>query len=708
MNCEHCQPLLLDHLYGLLDPGEAAGVDAHLAACPACAAARADTARVQGLIARAAKGTFPHTTFAPPAEEHVAAPVRPAAGKGGWRVAVALPWAVAAAVLLAVPGTVVPVLSAFDRAAAATRAADAARREADEAGRAVAAVSGARERQLADAQVRLAAAEQSRAALLEKWVGEQTAAARAADAGKLTIDVLKPAAVQPGAPNDFRVVVRDARALWEASGTRLVAEVRASDAVLLSQPLDPGLRGHQHHIRLPASAWTKVKPDAELTLVVSQLDEKTQARTTLQEVRLSGPVFATLLTTDKPAYRPGERLFFRSLTLDRATLKPPAGEQLLRYDLVAGARPGGLPARGLTVTGSTDLVRVGDGGRVEPVRDAGERPVRGVGCGEFVLPADLADGDYTLVLTELPRPGGGPPVLPGPVTRAVKVRAGAPDSYAKQLGFGRASYASGEAVEAWAELKFQDRPVPNAEVTGAVAEVDGAPLSGVEWDPRTDARGRAAVRFALPPDVLDGDVRLKVLFRAGGREEAVAARVPVVGRRLNVEFFPEGGDGLVAGVPCKVYVRATTPAGLPVDIAGTITDGRQALATVATLTDADERGANRGLGAFTFTPPAGAPVWLTLDSPAGVVAPLLTGVPVRAAAVAGLGGPGAAAGRTGFALPNARLDGVAMTVPDVVTAPGQPIRVHLTRSGSRGRWWSGRTCAAGWPTRRRCWPRPGS
>ena len=66
MNCQHCQPLLLDHLYGLLDGPEAAAVDAHLASCPACAAARTETARVQGLFARAAKSAFPNTRFEAP------------------------------------------------------------------------------------------------------------------------------------------------------------------------------------------------------------------------------------------------------------------------------------------------------------------------------------------------------------------------------------------------------------------------------------------------------------------------------------------------------------------------------------------------------------------------------------------------------------------------------------------------------------------
>src|SRR3954471_18785546 len=78
MNCEHCQPLLLDHLYGLLDGPEAAAVDAHLASCPTCAAARAEADRVQGLISRAAKSAFPQTRFEAPDQPAKVAPTTPA------------------------------------------------------------------------------------------------------------------------------------------------------------------------------------------------------------------------------------------------------------------------------------------------------------------------------------------------------------------------------------------------------------------------------------------------------------------------------------------------------------------------------------------------------------------------------------------------------------------------------------------------------
>ncbi|QJW94871.1 hypothetical protein [Frigoriglobus tundricola] len=595
-----------------------------------------------------------------------------------------LAWAVAAAVLIAVPGTVVSVLEIFDRAAAANRDARAAWRAADDAVGAVETVRLRRAQSLSDAGLKLAAAEQAQASLLSKWVSAQKEAVQADANRKLVVEVQKPATVQPGAPNDFLVVVRDSRPLWETAGKRMVAEVHAvdaSDAVIFSQPLDPERKGDTHPLRLPAAAWAQVKPNAELYLVVAQVDEKTLARTELQErVRLAGPAFATLLVTDKAAYRPGERLFFRSLTLDRATFRPPGREQVLRYEL---RRPGDhRTVSGLSVTGTTGLVRVSGAGRVDLVRTADGQPVRGVGCGEFVLPEDLADGDYTLVLHEQELPGGRPPTVPLPVTRTVTVRTGAADTCRKQIGFRAAAFAPGQTVDAWAELKFQDKALPGAAVTAVTAQADGEPLDGIEAPKETDADGRARIRFRLPAEVPDGDVRLRVTFRTPlGGEETVAQRVPVVGNRLKVEFFPECGDTVVAGVPCKVYVRATTPAGQPVDIRGTVTDGREELAKVESLRDDRHPGANRGLAAFTYTPKLGGRAWLKLDAPAGAYAPILTSGPVPSSAVALFGGPGAVAARTGFLLPEQASDGVVMSVLDPVTAPGTPIRVRLYSVG---------------------------
>lgn len=698
MNCQHCQSLLLDHLYGLLDAQEAAALDAHLASCPACAAASAETARVQGLIARAAKSAFPATKFEPPVTQPSksaaqvpnpgAAAVLPFPASGdrqtrgfSHRVGTIIPWAVAAAVLIAIPSTVFPVLGMLRTADLANRDADVAQLNAATTNETKVAQVDSTKR-LSDAEFRYEIALQAEKLLANKWKDEQQAFLKTADARRFVVDVQKPATIQPGAPNDFIVVVRDDRE-WERVGKLTVAEIHAvdvSDAVIFTQPLNNEKAAtNQHPIRLPASAWAKVKPNSELFLVVAEVDEKTQTRTEQDRIRLAGPVYTTLLITDKAVYRPGERLFFRSLTLDRIAFKPPPREQILKYELLQS--DGRTAVNVAAITGTTDLVRVSAEGQVTPMRTSDGDPVRGVGCGEFVLPADLPDGDYVLRLTEGQHPGGYAATLPLPVTRIVKVQSGTTDNYRKEIGFTRESFVPGDTVEAWADVKLQDRQQPNVTVARAVADADGVTLTGIEFDKATDAKGRAKVRFTLPPELLDADVRLKVTFRTPHGDEFIATRVPVIGNKVKVEFFPECGDNLIAGVPCKVYVRATTPAGQPVNFRGTITDGRQTLAKVESFNDPDQPATNRGLASFTYTPQLGTKVWLKLESPSAVYAPVLAGVPVHGASVALLGGPGATAMRTGFMLPPVKTDGVTMTVLNPVTAPGEPIRLEVYSVG---------------------------
>ena len=729
LRCTDCRSLILDHLYGLLDPPEADAVSVHLASCPECAAVRAEAARVQGLIAEAAKGQFPQVRFEAPAKtnktpvppvlavpksqaqsrsatsksarhpEHpilmAAASAEPqetqqarssrsrASSKKTLRIAAWLPWAIAAAILLAIPGTVVPVLGVLDRAETAQRNADEstakltmtlskyndARSEAE----------GLR----SSASRAVIESHQMLESILTSWVADEKAVSQAQQSRKLTWNVLKPAAVQPGAPNEFLLVVSDRNSTPHG---RVVAEVRdQNDAVIYSQPIDyEKTRNPETTIRLPASVWSKLNPQSELFLAVASVDERSGAKTELQDkIRLMGPVFATFLTTDKPTYRPGETVHFRSLTLDRVTFAPPDREQIFRYEL---RTPRGNPIQAGILTGSTNLVRV-NAGKVEPIMGPDGKPIRGIGTGEFLIPPTVPDGDYKLVLTELPHPAGYPPTVPVPVERPLKVRAGVFETYRKEIGYlGRASYTAGETVQAWAELKLQNMPVPGAEVKEVIVEADNQRVEVAVPPTRTGPDGRAHLQFELPPQLDRGDVRLKVTFKTANGEESIADRVPVIGQRVIVEFFPEGGE-LVAGVENRVYVRATTPTGQPADITGVITDGKRVFANVDTVIDKNEpsadRGANRGIGSFIFTPELSTPVWLKLKTPTQAFSPLLLpeNGKLSVANVAVAGGAAVIGSRTGFLLPVAKDEGVVMTVPDPVTSPGQPIRVHLRSVG---------------------------
>src|SRR5438874_1731649 len=262
MRCDDCQALLLDHLYGLLDGPEAVALDAHLAGCAGCTAAREQAARVRGLFARAAKSSFPDVRFVPPAQ-----PAESAAPVSG------------------------PPLAEPAPAPTAPFGRRPARR----------APVG--------------------------WA-----------AGAVVL-VLTHA------------VVRPARAGGRDEAGRVASR----------PPTEPGPRPQT--VRIPAEVWAHLKPQSALFLGVAAVDDRAGRTELIDRVRLFGPVYATMLVTDKATYRPGERVFFRSLTLDRVSFRPPDREQVLRFELrkVDALKPVGELVGKLEEVGVAAPVRVADG-----------------------------------------------------------------------------------------------------------------------------------------------------------------------------------------------------------------------------------------------------------------------------------------------------------------------------------------------------------
>jgi anti-sigma factor RsiW len=112
VTCEHCCEQMLDYLYGLLDPSESSAFATHIASCPTCTAAHAESQAMQGLLKQASLGSFPNATFVAPSEV-----VTPRRERSRWtRYA---PHTLAAAVLLAV--TVIALDTLPDLAPSGTR-----------------------------------------------------------------------------------------------------------------------------------------------------------------------------------------------------------------------------------------------------------------------------------------------------------------------------------------------------------------------------------------------------------------------------------------------------------------------------------------------------------------------------------------------------------------------------------------------------------
>ena len=390
-----------------------------------------------------------------------------------------------------------------------------------------------------------------------------------------------------------------------------------------------------------------------LTLHVTATNLKTNQTSQLDEpIRVLAPAYSTVLTTDSPLYRPGDTIRFRSLTLDRTRFLPPDRDLNLAYALIG---PDGKVLPGMTFTGTTRLKLPSEDARtVSPLVGPNGRPVKGVGCGEFRLPDSISGGAFKLAVYELPFGWASnqlPPGLSPLATRPVLVQTYAAHTWSKTLTFDQRTYGPGETVTAKLRVTEQGRPVANSQLMPD-ATVDGRPLLAMRHPPTTDAAGEATLVMDLPKDGEFARATLTVRVIKNQTNETILRPIPLAPRSPTVEFFPEGGD-LVAGVPNRVYIRGKLPDGSPADFDGTILDGNLSVATVRSETDADQPGANRGVGVATFTPQFGTTYSFRIRTPLGLVIPVVT-------------------------LPVVKAEGVALTIPKGVVSPNEPIRVTVS------------------------------
>src|SRR5262245_36048096 len=187
-SCDDFSELLLDHLYGLLEPDEDAALRAHLAACPGCQAQLRTATKHQSLLARAAQTVRELAPFVAPVEKlapvpaEESSPAVPISTKARrfWRRP--LTWVAAAAAVLIAVGA--GIWRCQDLVADYRQTAASARKHVEDV----------------DAQIALvhpAFAEES--AKLPPVIRERFA----------HLQVVGPASVQSDAPAQFRVATRD-------------------------------------------------------------------------------------------------------------------------------------------------------------------------------------------------------------------------------------------------------------------------------------------------------------------------------------------------------------------------------------------------------------------------------------------------------------------------------------------------------------------
>jgi hypothetical protein len=652
IGCESFQAQLLAYLYDLLDGAERQSLQDHLDQCGDCQAALARAQGQQRLLATAAKSAFPAVHFQPPAperEQPVVVPMTAAPPAAGSR------WpgyAIAASIL---------VLLSLGLPAAwwTLRYRDESTLEHELAERAGSLRTEARQVAL-DHRQSIARTDAEAQTLQQKLAELEAAQPRKMMAlwedvqkRQLHVIVSGPESILPGAPNAFQIRTQDLTTRPVAA--HLSVRVLDQNKQVVYERKEIESKGD---CRLILPPTLPLKPHSQLSLEVaarSGSGPETQVRAALP---LAAPVYLTHLTTDKPMYLPGETVHFRSLTLERFTLKPASEDFRLVYSVTDpnGQEVFHLDGASLLHDSRTNAPVIGPDGK----------QVRGIGAGEFPIQQAAAGGEYALTVRE------GQGRFPEQQRKFIVNRYERP-RLNKKLDFTRKTYGPSDDLVAACEcLRAEGGPVAQRPVA-ATMQIDGKwyGTDGREGGQaallQTDAEGRVNVRFKLPTVIDRGQASLTVQFNDGGSWESLVRPVPIVLKKLQVEFFPEGGD-LVAGVPNRVYFQVRSTLGKPAELKGRVVDqeGRAVALDVHTLNDDKEPGINQGMGLFAFTPQAGHKYELKIDAPSGIEGK--------------------------YELPAIKADGVVLSIPEGVMGGKDPLRVVVESAGKDRRLLIGAYC----------------
>jgi hypothetical protein len=646
VRCDEAHNLLLDLLYGLLDTDEQAALNDHLSGCAGCQAALVRARAQQELLAVAAKFECAGVSFqapeAPAAPAAATDPSVPTQVPRPRRTAAVLRmpkaprparpwrrWAVAAGILLAFGGTGLygadryaqEVAAAQRQVDATARDVAAARSQVDELQRRRSAVLTQRDRDLADLD--------------------------AADRERIRLSVDGP--FEGGQGPVYAIVTRsfDGKPAPANLSVRLDNAATDEESEKAVGPLLKN-RHSEGNLLVPAPDTVTGSGGSRATLVVeASRDGAPLARETFP----ARPEYLTLLTVDRPTYRPGhDTVHFRVLILDRFTLRPAAEDFRLTFKITAPPSSGFPNGSVFTILAGDNGLRRAEAGKADDLLLGPDgRPVRGIGAGDWPLAFDSPEGDYLLTVTE---EDGRFPTQ----SRVFRVRHPSSERLLKELDSDGPTrlYRPGDEVAVVGRASFGSKPVAHRSV-GVTLWADGLrhDLSGAVGGQAlatTDANGVIRFRFRLPTNLRRGDVSLSLEFNDGYGAERIERTVPVdVGRR-ELHFTPEGGV-LVAGKPNRVYIESRTHLGHPAGLRGRLLeDGRQ-LTDVSTLVEAV------GLGVVEFTPRQGARYEIETQPPQGA--------PQR------------------FALPEVRDGVLGLRVDGAVAAAGTPLHVKLPTASDR-------------------------
>lgn len=356
--CHENDELLLDFLYGLLEPGQVEGLQEHLAQCAVCRESLSVAQRRRRLFARAAqvydhipeyKLTADDTAADTAATIESARQTLPFSARPRRRWGLWISAAAAAAVLIAI----FAVQQAYERGLGPLQSDLAAAHKKIEA------------------NATLASQLQSNLEKKQKDV-ESRLAAQA-----LHLVALGPTVLEGSAQIPIRVLVENVQG--KARGATVqVRLIEDGTQKTLFEKVEVAAMGMAAFQLPPLPIGTGGTGTLSISAITAD-----GAQSIEEKVRLAGSSLVTHLAMNKPAYSPGELLFFRTVTLERFSLRPTAEKLRLQFVLRDAA---GKPVK--QFFGTTGL--------------------GGIAGGEIALAENMPAGEYSLEISEATQTGRMP------------------------------------------------------------------------------------------------------------------------------------------------------------------------------------------------------------------------------------------------------------------------------------------------------------
>ena len=210
------------------------------------------------------------------------------------------------------------------------------------------------------------------------------------------------------------------------------------------------------------------------------------------------------VSTDKPIYRIGEKVYVRSVLLDAADHKPSA-ERTRAWMQIKGPK----------------------GDIITSARSDVQDSVTGF---FWQIPDGQAGGEYTISVS-YPQLG-----IP-PATRKFDIRAFRAPRLRSQIIFVRDGYGPGDEVGATLEVKRAEGGIPeNAKVT-ILARVDGQEVH--KSQAVVNRAGTCTARFSLPKSIERGEGTLAFVIEDGGVVETASKSIPILLQTVDLSIYPE-------------------------------------------------------------------------------------------------------------------------------------------------------------------------